>query len=301
MKHPIPIKHHYIPQFLIRPFCSDKGTILYYDINTKSTSERKPEEIFMERNLYRDFINNPDDPVQLEKDFSKLESDASCIIKRLSEDDDVVILKEEEERLRIFFAIMGLRSKRALDQFLDEDSSDFYGKYQKDGDFSDFWKRNLEGIVECSSIKEIMNSTKIDQPIKLFMFRDLVGLTNGIYTMLVERRGNEDFLLSDCYPLVIEGSSEDGLKVPEYMFFPISPKRAILLFARGIEYASKAASGFDGKFFKNPSLSNDGKKLRIRKNYIYEPDMRWINDLIFENACEGVVLQKVDYRDCQKR
>lgn len=290
-----PIKHHYIPQFLIRPFCNEKGTLLYYDLKTNRTYERKPEEIFMERNLYKDVVNNPGDPVQLEKEFSKLESEAARIIKRLSEEVDVVISCEEEEKLRIFLAIMGLRSRRALDQFWDENSADYYVKYQKDGDFSDFWKRNLEGLVKCSSVREIKNSKEIDKPIKLFMLRDLEGLT-GIYTMLVERRGDEDFLLSDCYPLVIEGSSEIGLKLQEYMIFPVSPKRAIMLVADGIEYASQAASGFDRKFFKRPVLSRDGKSLRIRMNRIYEIDVRWINDLIIENSYEGVVIQKENFR-----
>lgn len=297
--HYYPIKHHYIPQFLIRPFCNEHGTLLYYDLKTHKTTERKPEEIFMERYLYKDVVNNPDDPVLLEKEFSKLESEAARIIKKLSNEDDVVILCEEEEKLRIFLAIMGLRSKRALDQFWDEDSFDYYVKYQQNGDFSDFWKRNLEGILKCSSIKEIINSPEIDQPIKLFMFRDLVGLT-GIYTMLVERRGNEDFLLSDCYPLVIEGSSENGLKFQEYMIFPISPKRAIMLVANGIQYVSKAASGFDGEFFKRPILSRDGKNLRIRINKIYEKDVHWINDLILDNACEGVVIQSENTRFLQR-
>ena len=297
--HYYPIKHHYIPQFLIRPFCNEHGTLLYYDLKTHKTTERKPEEIFMERYLYKDVVNNPDDPVLLEKEFSKLESEAARIIKKLSSEDDVVILCEEEEKLRIFLAIMGLRSKRALDQFCDEDSADYYVKYQKNEDFSDFWKRNLEGLVRCTSIKEIMHSTEIDQPIKLFMLRDLVGLT-GIYTMLVERRGNEDFLLSDCYPLVIEGSSENGVKVQEYMIFPISPKRAIMLVSDGIQYASLGASGFDRTFFKQPILSRDGKSLRIRINKIYERDVHWINELILENACEGVVIQSENTRFLQR-
>ena len=64
--------------------------------------------------------------------------------------------------------------------------------------------------------------------------------------------------------------------------------------------ASQAASGFDGEFFKRPILSRDGKNLRIRINKIYERNVHWINDLILDNACEGVVIQSENTRFLQR-
>ena len=63
------VRHHYIPQFILRSFCGDNGYLSYFDISQQRIVEKKTEEVFMARNLYRDTVNNPDDPVKIEKDL----------------------------------------------------------------------------------------------------------------------------------------------------------------------------------------------------------------------------------------
>lgn len=54
-----PIRHHYIPQFILRNFCfNDRGDLFYYDKENSKTSVKNTRDIFMVRNLYRDEINN---------------------------------------------------------------------------------------------------------------------------------------------------------------------------------------------------------------------------------------------------
>lgn len=291
----IPKKHHYIPRFLIRPFCDEKGLMTYEDKKTGIVSKKRPEEVFMSRNLYRDTINNPRNPVQIEDDLSHFEEEASRIIKKFYEDNEVTITCEEEERLKVFLAIMGFRAERTQQYFsqANEEDEEFYSFYQEDGNLADFWKRNLGALVNCRSIEEVMRHKHIDSPIKMFIKRDIIGIS-GTYIMAVEREGTEDFLLSDCYPLVVEGSAEIGLKLQEYFVFPISPQRAIMIVYHGVENAPKAGTGFGGRFFQEPTISEDGKILKIRIKKIHDDNVKSINKMIYENATEGVVVQKCE-------
>ena len=61
-----PIRHHYIPQFILRNFAfDDSGKILYYDKKQNTVSVVDSRDIFMEKNLYRDEINNFGEPTQI--------------------------------------------------------------------------------------------------------------------------------------------------------------------------------------------------------------------------------------------
>ena len=50
-----PVKHHYIPQFILRNFCfDDRSHLFYYDKKISKIYKRETKDIFMIRNLYRD-------------------------------------------------------------------------------------------------------------------------------------------------------------------------------------------------------------------------------------------------------
>ena len=70
-----PIRHHYIPRFILRKFCDENGELSYFDLKTRSVSLKKPEDVFVTRNLYRDIINHPEDPVKIETDLAKFENE----------------------------------------------------------------------------------------------------------------------------------------------------------------------------------------------------------------------------------
>lgn len=73
-----PVKRHYILQFILRKFCFDGRSYLYYfDKKTTKTFKRKTTDVFMIRNLYRDDINNMDAPARIEKDMACLESEVA--------------------------------------------------------------------------------------------------------------------------------------------------------------------------------------------------------------------------------
>lgn len=178
-----PIRHHYIPQFILRNFCFDDENHLYYhDKNTGQVSVKETRDVFMSRNLYRDEINNPEEPTKIEHDFSKYEREISELIKnKFISQNRISITMEENNSLLLFLAIMGFRAERVqrttFGNEAPEANAEFYSVYQEDGNLTDFWKRNLGELVNCRSIEEVSNNEKIDVPVKIFMQRDTVGLT----------------------------------------------------------------------------------------------------------------------------
>ena len=208
-----PIRHHYIPQFILRNFCfDDENHLLFQDKNTGRVSVKETRDVFMSRNLYRDEINNPEEPTKIEHDFSKYEREISELIKnRFISQNRISITIEENNSLLLFLAIMGFRAERVqrttFGNEAPEANAEFYSVYQENGNLTDFWKRNLGELVNCRSIEEVMNNENIDAPVKIFMQRDTVGLF-GKYIVVVENRGTKDFILGDSYPVVFNGIND---------------------------------------------------------------------------------------------
>lgn len=296
-----PIRHHYIPQFILRNFCVDDGEYLfYYNQKTSETSKRKPAEIFMVRNLYRDGINNTDDPTKIETDLARFESEVAKIITdRFLNKDEITITLEEDEKLKLFFAIMAFRSKNTRDQFGSEATDEYktyYSMYQKDGDLNVFWKRNLGNIVNCRSIKEVLEHEKIDDPIKIFFLRDMIGPV-GLYFVVAERRGPVDFIISDAYPTIIFGTTDEGMELSLYSIFPISSDRVILLVSYGAKVAPRNVAILSDKILKSPTVDSAQKIIRLHVKKMYEDEVRFINTVLKENAHEGFAFKSKDRID----
>ena len=286
-------RHHYIPQFIIRNFSDNEfGFVKYYDKKRKKILNMPTEDIFMYNDLYRDEINSPDDPVKIEKDFAKYEAEISKIIKdKFLKETDIILTLEEQDSLLLFLALMQFRSKNTLNAFgknIKEETKEFLDKYQCDGNIVSLWKKNLGYIVACRSLQQVLDHPKIDEPFKAFMARDTFGL-GGMYIIIAERRGNEDFFLSDSYPLVQFGEAGPGLSLPIMAFFPISPERMIITTYNGVQGARQEVRTFDRSFFARPYPTEDRKALKYHVRKIYEKDISSINDTMFKLAREGCV------------
>lgn len=293
-----PIRHHYIPQFILRNFCfDDNGDTFYKDAKSKKESVKQIRDIFMEKNLYRDTINS-DNPVQIEKDFARFENEVAPIIKeKFLDSEEFILTRLEEEKLKLFFALMSFRSKSTQELFkkeLSKKSKKFYENWQRNKNFEDFWKRNLGELAKCRSLEEVINDIEIDEPIKVFLMRDTFGFL-GKYFCVVEPKGIGEFVLSDCYPVAFRGICEtpfiDSFEMGIFDVYTISPNRAILFANVGCQGTPSDILQLRPLVLNEPIIKDNNEKLfRVKKLYLEE--VEFINNMVVENAKEGFIYKR---------
>ena len=290
-----PIRHHYIPQFILRNFCDERGLLNYFDVATNEVTLCDPRDVFMARNLYRDEINCAENPTKIETDLAKFEREISQIIKeKFLVGDKIVLTKEEDEKIKLFFFIMGFRSHNTLLQFsegLTKESVKMYSQYQKNGNFEDTWRRNLGYLVNCRSGEEVLNHKDIDEPIKIFMMRDVLGLL-GLYLVVAERREGPGFIVGDAYPTAVTGTTIQGVQLPMYSINPISPNRIILVVGNGVEAAPRHVLGFRQTILYKPQWNVQEESITMRVKKLYPEEVQEINRSIANAVKNGFVFQR---------
>lgn len=287
-----PIRHHYIPQFILRNFCNKEGYVKYLDKSTNEITLRKPRDVFMEKNLYRDEINHVENPTKIENDLARYESEISDIIKKkFLVGNRIILTKEEDEKLKLFFFIMGFRScntKFQLSRALTEESIKMYSIYQEDRDFQDMWKRNLGYLVNCRSAEDVFNHKEIDDPIKMFVWRDVLGVL-GLYLVVVEKREGECFIIGDAYPTAVTGTTVKGVQLPLYSICPISPNRVILVVGNGVKEAPRNVLGFRPLVLHKPQWTAEEQSISIHVKQLYPEEVGEINQSIVNAAKTGLI------------
>lgn len=265
------------------------------DAKSKKQSKKQVRELFMERNLYRDLIND-ENPTKIEEDFARYEDEVARIInERFVDKDEFILTQNENEKLKLFFALMSFRAKTTQELFkkgLSTDSKKIYSSWQKNYDFEDFWKRNLGKLVKCRSLEQVINSTEIDEPIKVFFIRDTHGFF-GKYFCVAEPKDIGEFVLSDCYPVVLRGSCKTlyvgSCEVGVYDIFVISPQRVILFANAGCDSISRDLLGLRPLVVGKPVNKNNELIFRVKKLYLEE--IETLNDLIIKHAKVGYIFR----------
>ncbi|MBQ7670383.1 MAG: DUF4238 domain-containing protein [Clostridia bacterium] len=288
-----PVRHHYIPQFILRKFCDDQGFLSYLDKESGRILQKEPKDIFVSRNLYRDEVNYPEDRMKIENAFSAYESEISKLInERILKEKDVIISLDENESLKLFFALMGFRSKRVGDKFSikNSDGSDIIHKlYEKNGDLTDFWKRNLGHLVNCRSFIQVNDRPDIDEAIKIFMLRDTFGYF-GKHFALIESDESSGFVIGDAYPTVIYGVLPNGIREELYSIIPLSPDKALLLICKEADYAP-ADAGRIRPLLLRPPCNIDGTHIKIRTKKLFPEEVKFLNESIFSASESGVAFR----------
>ena len=294
--HPEPIRHHYIPQFILKNFCFEERRLYYFDKQTSRVSTQDTRDVFMARNLYRDEINCEADPVKIEKDLAEYEREIAQIIReRFLDGREIFITPQEDAKLKLFFAIMGFRSlnaKNSFDNTYSQHTKTYWKSYQPDGNTLDFWKRNLGYIVQCRSFEEVCNHPYIDDPIKVFSHRDTVGYF-GKYIAIAEANMPNAFLIGDAYPVAVNGVLPNGLPLPLYDIFPISPHRVLLLASNGVQGTPREVLFLREFLFQPPKYDESANLLRIRVKKLSTDEVQYLNKEILKSAKLGVASQQL--------
>lgn len=285
-----PVRQHYIPQFILKNFCfNNKGELYFFFFKNKETTIKSTKEIFMEKQLYNSTNVNFNNPTQIEKDFAKYEQEIALLIKtKIIDQQNISLTLQEEKSLHFFCALLGFRSKNVKDTFANpsNESKALYSQYQSDGNFVELWKRNLSVLVKCRSLDEVIKRNDVDDFIKSFMKRDCSGISSQ-YFVFFEKRGPIDFVIGDCYPVVISGSTNFGISLDLISFFPLTPYFCMALVNNGSENSPCMLNL--KKYLKKPHDKNGILEYRIQK--LYEHDIKSINKKIIKNSHSGVAFQ----------
>lgn len=288
-------RHHYIPQFILRNFrVNTNNDVCYFNIKTGQETIINTRDIFKVDDLYRDSINYPKLPTQIEQDLSRYESEIALLINNKFLNENIIINKNEDESLKLFFSIMSFRSIHTFEkfgEFMDDNNKDFYRLWQDNNDFNDFWKRNLGQLVKCRTFDDIIKNKNIDNPIKVFMHRDMFSLF-GTSFIICECTGKDNFVIGDVYPVHIISETRKHM----YSLIPISPRRIILLISNGVNYAHQNEFAFNKKIISYPTIDENNICFTVQK--ICNSDVIRINELMINTFKYGYI--KYDRKSLKK-
>lgn len=223
------MKHHFIPQFILRNFANEDGQINYWDKKNNKLSKRNPKSIFMVENLYRDEFNHPTDPAVIEKKFAKLETEIATLFQeKVLNKNPITITRAENERLRKFLYLLSFRSSTRKQQYIDANFNEATKLSLKDfvvnGDYVDLWLREIETILDLEEYRDIQQMQNVSWTIRTDFHSHLLNY----YMTFVTSRG-QDFLISDVFPTAEIFPITEGVNLYPHFMFPISPNLMLLL------------------------------------------------------------------------
>ncbi len=307
-----PIKHHYIPQFILRNFLGEDGLFYYWDNENKYLSKRSTKSVFMNNSMYRSEEINPTNPVEVENNLSRFEQEMAPIFKRLCSSDEITLTRRELEALRIFLSLLSFRSDLRMKQYKDkrfnESTEELLNRYKGEQDFELLWKNEINALAKCRSFEEVLMVDGVDSIIKLDFHNDL----KGYYMTLIEARGQE-FIISDVYPTLEIFPVAYDINYHLHAIYPISPTRAILLnsifFKRQFMDESDPLYGpmitlsqLKGNmlkeprnsYIKDPTMHTPDDKFHYRPVKIYESDVTYINMLFLNETRVGFAFRSTE-------
>lgn len=302
-------RHHYIPQFILRNFTDENGQLEYWDINENKLEKRNPRSVFMNWHMYRDEENHKNNPTLIECSLSVFEQEiAELINNKMLSGNEIILTRTELESFRIFLSLLSFRSDLRMNQYKDKRFDPatlaILKKYEKDENFENLWKMEIEELSKCRAYKQIEDSKVIDPIIKTDFFNDL----KGMYMTFVEARGGE-FLISDVYPTLEIFPIRPGINIHMHCMYPLSATRLLLLNHIMFKQKTndpmletmKSFSQIKGDLialpkndYTNGVAYNQNDKFIYRVRKIYSSDVEYINALFLNEARVGLAFKNKD-------
>ena len=304
-----PKKHHYIPRLILKYFHDENNQVLYWDIDKETLEKRNIKSLYMNKNMYRDEKNHPDNPTSIEKEFGLFEAEIADLLSKKMFGETVTITRAELEKLRIFMGLLSFRSDLRMKQYkekmFDRPTEILLNQYQKDGDYEDLWKKELSALAKCRTYEDIKENKDINQLIK----SEFLLLIEGYYMTIIDARGGE-FIMSDVYPTVEMYRRAPGVNSSMHEFYPISPTRMLLLnnivFKKQVKERNDPflepmikTSKIGGQSLKEPRVKYSVNGLihkpedlfTYKPVKVYEPEIKYINSLILNESRIGIMFK----------
>ncbi|MDD4429358.1 MAG: DUF4238 domain-containing protein [Paludibacter sp.] len=269
-------RHHYLPQFYIKGFCDENGTITVYNKQYRKFEKKSPKYIFFEanRNTFFDALGNQGDT--LEKLYGYLESTISPHLNNAI-NNTTGVMEVETLRNLIFLAYL---TKWRNPQY-DESFEDLKENY----------------TIDDLGLGLIANGEKLDIELEEFFLSDLSQECKRLFLSIQPFRFKDDYkvifknsfiipssapcLLGDCPFLE---ANIDGDRVFEDFIFPISQNQRLVYSNRinkyeFVEYCknneSKACD-----FIQLFSTVNDLTTFYLSEKYVACANEEYLKDIV---------------------
>ncbi|QVK18271.1 DUF4238 domain-containing protein [Mycoplasmatota bacterium] len=259
------VRHHFIPQFILRNFSKENDSVGEAFINvyhnfTNEVETMKISNAYMVHNLYDS--TQFDDIKQLEKDLGQyLESKVAPIIKRIfNSNKNFVMNRDELKLIKKYLLITIYRTETNMSYYIKEnikDKIELSDLSINEGESKlDFWKREMFTIIHnewdflCSPkcpIESVRHFTSeinqshlciFENDDEEFIIND-IGRVSEMIPVQIPENEVENFkeaaeMVSKNYLCKAKEILEYELKnktskIETFMFFPISPKKAIVV------------------------------------------------------------------------
>lgn len=254
------VNEHYIPQFYLKNFSSDKKRLFQYQINSNAPSKLVSiESICYEKNLY-EFRNNDGEIVNknlIEDSFAIYENKISKVIKSIElksriEDNfhTPCFLSTEEKAFLIFFLATLILRKPEILNAAQEIAKESFGENITDNISYNLSLNYCLPIYRCINPKDknILNSA-----LKLFE-----NMTFQILTT------SKDCIFTSDNPVILFG--ENGFKKIKDVFFPLTPRN--ILHMRPYESTKME--------LRNRMIYIEGKQMKSINSLIILRCKRWL-------------------------
>lgn len=265
-----PIKHHFIPQFILKNFTHNNDQIFYWNKENSKIEIRNTKSVFMVKNLYRDEQNHPTDPAIIERKFAQLESTIATIFQdKIIGKDLIVLTRNENENLRKFLYLLSFRSSTRKQQYIDanfdEMTKSHLSQYVVNDDYVDLWLREIEMILDAENYHDIQKNERVSWTIRTDFWTHL----SSYYMTFVTPRG-QDFILGDVYPTAeIYPLGFHGANLYPHFIFPISP--TLLLVLNHIAFKAETPKEL-------PMVAQMVSLSRIKGNLIIPPKANYVTN-----------------------
>lgn len=227
-----PKKHHYVPQWLIRKWASDKGKVFGIsrrDLGNLRLFRSKPLAVNMQNNLYSYEQSDGTKDARLETQFyAPLDGAASKLTNEIVstlEDGKQPVLDEKARRLLWQFYMYNSRKRHP----------DAWDKYLSKVDYSSVKERTIQALVEkgveSERARKEVESVDVDakvrslsiQKARAIQSEDVLDIFQNIGVRYCVAPEGTSFILPDVPFKEITTNPDDARPI----WFPIDPKYAI--------------------------------------------------------------------------
>lgn len=279
-----------VPDFVLRAFLNRmEDGVFYRDVYRNSWCLRTPEEAFRERNLFREAVLLPENPVEVLTGRKKLEEECGGLLSSAPFKRPVLQVPENAvERLKVFFVLRGaerfiLRRLKAVGQpeaLVGEPDAAALKTLS-------VWRESEARLNRARSTEEILEDPVLPVRLKTFFANAFLQEFDLFFVLPAPGR---TFEVSDAWPTELFSGDRTAEESLLAWFFPVSPYRMCAWIRAGSGKAVPELCRFFAKAFRE--YGESGKPVR-RWIRLTAAETDRINEETEHHAESGVIRVRI--------